>query len=700
MQKLIKKYFGNIELAVLSVFIIVLPFIFSKKVLDPGLYTRYFALSLVLICISAIVLYRATKGKIDLSLSRVEKMFFALVLLFFLNYIISSINVVNVKEALFHAVKTGGLMLLLFYIYMLIRNNSIGRAVIIKSFILATLAFLLIGVYQLTQADFSVFLKAKSHYGYYLTQALWDVKSTMANKNPFSAFLYLSLPFLFYGVVSYKKVWRMISVITLLLNIVFIGLMVSKTVWFALLVFAGVCLVLLFLYLFYLMPKQDGKKLSLIQNLLVLSAPLVLVLGVFLFISKSESNFANVIKDKVLQVVNPSEQLKMKSKDDPSSMEMRVIAWSKTFKMIEDNPVLGVGPGHWRICFPEYGIDEFDQNVRDGVTHFQRPHNDFLWIASEVGIIGLLIYLAIFLFILYTAFVNFVESVEKDKRIFNGFLFASLIGYIIVLAVSFSRERVPHNIISLAMFAIVLFDKYGNLERKPKGSGKKIVVVIVGVLLLLSFGNSYLSYQFYRGDKAALAIKYFKEVRKNWRMVERSASKEDDSFYTLDPFGTPLSYYKGTARHQIGDLKMAHEFYKDAYTVHPNHLLVLNNLGTSYDLQGEHDAAIEMYEKALEISPRYFESLLNIAIIYYNKKDPQKAMSYFSRIPYSKSQPDRYRTTLVPLCQQYVIAQHTLYNRETLVSWLKDENKIIDTFVKFNQGNITFDKILEEELGK
>jgi len=700
MRKLINKYFGNIELAIISIFIVVLPFIFSKKVLDPGLFTRYFVLSVVLLSLSIITLYKVFKCKVDLSLSKVEKIVFGLTLLFFINYIISSINAVNVREAVFHTFKTGGLMLFMFFVYTSVRSNTMGRVVIIKAFILATLAFLLIGTYQLTQSDFSIFFKAKSNYGYYLTQALWDVKSTMANKNPFSSFLYLSIPFISYGIMSLKKGWRIISIITLLLNIIFIGLMVSKTAWISLIVFFGVCVVLLFLFLFYLMPKQAGLKLSVVQNILVLSTPIVVVFSIFLFVSKSESNFANVIKDKVLQVVNPSEQLKQKSKDNPSSMEMRVIAWSKTFRMIEDNPILGVGPGHWRICFPEYGIDEFNQEIRDGVTHFQRPHNDFLWIAAEVGVLGLLIYLAIYLFVLYTAFRNFIESIGHDKRILNGLLFASLIGYIVVLAVSFSRERVPHNVISLAMFAIVLFDRYGNVEFGRKQANRKFVILIVGAILVFSIGNTYLSWQFYQGDKTALAIKYYKEVRKNWRMVLRSASKEDGSFYTLDPFGTPLSYYKGTAKHQSGDRKMAHKYYLESYSVHPNHLLVLNNLGTSYDIKGEHDKAIEYYEKALDISPRYYESLLNITIIYYNKKDPIMAMSYFSRIPYSEKQPERYMKILVSVCQQYAIGKHNEYDRETLLIWLQDENKIIESFVKFNQGNKTFDKILEEELGK
>ena len=76
------------------------------------------------------------------------------------------------------------------------------------------------------------------------------------------------------------------------------------------------------------------------------------------------------------------------------------------------------------------------------------------------------------------------------------------------------------------------------------------------------------------------------------------------------------------------------------------------------------------------------------------------AMSYFSRIPYSEKQPERYMKILVSVCQQYAIGKHNEYDRETLLIWLQDENKIIESFVKFNQGNKTFDKILEEELGK
>lgn len=74
---------------------------------------------------------------------------------------------------------------------------------------------------------------------------------------------------------------------------------------------------------------------------------------------------------------------------DPGADKGRLAMWQATAAMIQDAPVLGVGPGNWEFIYPLYDHGR----MMTFATAPQRPHNDLLWIASEAGLLALLAYL-------------------------------------------------------------------------------------------------------------------------------------------------------------------------------------------------------------------------------------------------------------------------------------------------------------------
>lgn len=697
----IKKYFGSVEWLLIALFFVVMPFVSDNKLMDENLYSRFFALSIFLLLLSGMLVFRLIKKQINFELIFIEKIVFGLVLFYFFNHIISSIGAINIKEAVFQTLKEGALMLYFFYIYIFMKNSPNGRLVLVKSIIVSTLLFLGIAVKQLLQADLSIFFNANSDYAYYLTQALWDVKSSLANKNPFSAYMYLSLPFIIYGIIELRKYWRVLSIITLILDFAFLALMVSKTVWATLVFFFAVLFILFVIYLFFILPKTSGKVLAIWQKVLVLVAPIIIVVGGVVFLTKSDSKIGNVVVDKVMQVVNPEEYLVLNTKDRPSSLETRILAWGNTFKMIKENPILGVGPGQWRICLPKYGVDRFEESIRNGTKHFQRTHNDFLWILAEIGIFGFLAFISIYLLILYLSLKKFFVAKNNEQRVLSGLIFASLLGYIVILFISFSRERLPHNMLYLAMFAMVLFDNMvNNTKDKPKEVKGVFVKALIVFFILFSGFNLFVTKQIVAGEKEGRKVYINRLGNRNQRGIVRSVERIENTFYTMDSFSSVMSFYKGGAYTKLNEIEKANEAFVEAYRLHPYHVGNLNNLGTSYDLLGQHDKALEIYIEALDISPRYFEALLNAAIIFYNKNNFDEALKYINKIEYSKSHPERYKKSLIAICQRYAAQNQTQFNRELLVDWLHDENKIVKSFVEFHRGRKEFNQILEKELKK
>ena len=69
------------------------------------------------------------------------------------------------------------------------------------------------------------------------------------------------------------------------------------------------------------------------------------------------------------------------SKSDNNQGRLKI--WESTLQLSHDNLFLGVGAGDWRITVLPY------YNVNFGLEYenWQRPHNDFLLVHSEKGII-------------------------------------------------------------------------------------------------------------------------------------------------------------------------------------------------------------------------------------------------------------------------------------------------------------------------
>jgi O-antigen ligase len=98
---------------------------------------------------------------------------------------------------------------------------------------------------------------------------------------------------------------------------------------------------------------------------------------------------------------NPNEissrisSIALTSEDD--SINERLGYYSDAVQSIMNNPIIGVGIGNWKIK----SIDYAGQSV-SGYTVPYHVHNDFLQITAEIGIVGGLIYLMIYLFPIYS----------------------------------------------------------------------------------------------------------------------------------------------------------------------------------------------------------------------------------------------------------------------------------------------------------
>ncbi len=295
--------------------------------------------------------------------------------------------------------------------------------------------------------------------------------------------------------------------------------------------------------------------------------------------------------------------------------------------MIADHPIFGVGLGNWKIIIPSYGTHSLPSE--HGKVQYLRAHNDFLWIAAEIGLLGLFSYLALFGISIYYLLRSLDYSRDLRESIFLLTLVFGVIGFLVISFFGFPKERIAHLILIHVILAIILIKYHQKYDTKKRSTSVPIIPALIISMIVLA---SSVLLGFNRiGVEVHLkkAHNYWK--KEQWKKMLEEAEAASSDYLNTDPVATPIPWYKGLADVSMNKKKEALKGLLVAYQIHPYHIQVLDNLATCYELSGDHSNAIRYYKKVLEISPRFENSLRNLSVIYYNMGNYQKALQTYSR---------------------------------------------------------------------
>ncbi len=138
------------------------------------------------------------------------------------------------------------------------------------------------------------------------------------------------------------------------------------------------------------------RNLSLKKRSLVLMASILMAASLFATAEKSR----NRILEGIQEMTQP------KTAGDPGSMGVRTYWWQHSIEMIQKNPVLGIGTGAFAV-----GLDNQIKDLTGpAATRTNDPHNQFLKILVEQGLIGFSALLAV----IFSAFLS--KNVSQPYR--------------------------------------------------------------------------------------------------------------------------------------------------------------------------------------------------------------------------------------------------------------------------------------------
>ena len=211
-----------------------------------------------------------------------------------------------------------------------------------------------------------------------------------ANVNITAFSILYKIPFFIYTIFNLKKIKTagLIFLCLIVFSLVFFASGTLNSTRGAILTYSLLSPVLLVLAtILYFKLKQ--KRLLIISLTYFLALVLSFPINSFVsdYLDQSESNLSN----RVSSLVSLIDQ----ERETDTSINQRLAFYSQALNHISENPIFGTGIGNWKI-------KSIDTN-KENIIGYQVPyhvHNDFLEIATEIGLIGL----ALYLLLLYKGF--------------------------------------------------------------------------------------------------------------------------------------------------------------------------------------------------------------------------------------------------------------------------------------------------------
>lgn len=402
--------------------------------------------------------------------------------------------------------------------------------------------------------------------------------STSAHPNLISSLLFLFLPLLLYA-YEQKGLFRSGVLLAGVFGVLLLILVLqTRSVWIATALFALLMIL-----------RRTHRRVR---------KPLVLIAGGFMLLMIA---VAIVYREVLFDLV---------------TLEERGFLWHKTLLLIRDHFWVGVGAGSWELLHTKYGIGGFDTLDVYGVR-MQRPHNDFLWIASEYGLAGVLLGAMFFIHIA----MRWWKSVHRME---TYPLVAGTVAFGAIAFFSFPKERIEHSVAFFVLLALIYASSRPTDDTKPKAAFRWIMLPLCLASLWLGFYRIIGEY-YAKQMLTAVNESRFEESR-------QFGQASESLLFDVVPGGTPISAYLAKAHQELNNDSAFLAESQRAYRSTPYNFEVVSNYGVSLNTQYRYREAEHILLQAHALNPRYDGAIFNLALVYYNLREYQKAKFWMDRV--------------------------------------------------------------------
>jgi len=600
----------------LSILIVLLPILSTSLTLDPNLHLQFISLT-VLVLVFWIGIVFKKKG---LSIQNTTVFYFLIIFILFIAYSILSVLISNNHaDAIFFFSKYVLFFLLtISFLYFESPDNlfqTISRSAVVLSIIILIPAY-----FQLIEL-----IKEKELI---IPLSTYNIDSLFPHRNLFSEMLLLAVSFSVYSFFNDKSYWKYAGIISFNFSLFMLIVLSNRASWIGLIAIGISVLIILLI-------KKQVFNANKSRNIFIINTAIIALVS-YLFLSAFSDTTS--LKSHTLNTLNYSQ----------GSTKDRLELWTRTIKMIAEKPVFGGGLGSWEIDMLKYGNKGLMSE--NNTTFYQRPHNDFLWIAAEQGIIGVIFYISLFAILIISLLKTLLSKNGKHDTSQLLVILSVTVGFGIISLFSFPIERISHNIMlftSWGLFLSIMNTKSDRNLKKGnlfKGFNYYPVFILIFILFIgfIRINSEIHTKNAILAKKASMFQKCINEI-----------SKAESFFYTIDATSVPLNWYSGLAYFKLRNYNKSAEEFQKALHINPYHIYTLNDYAGSLTKINQNEKAIELYTMAMAIAPNFQEPKLNLCALYFNEGKYNDAFRILKTTD-TNSTSERYQKTVTAIIRKIV----------------------------------------------
>lgn len=411
--------------------------------------------------------------------------------------------------------------------------------------------------------------------------AEFSITGSFDNPAGFAAVLAIGFPLGLFLFLKAKRVERLLLISMLLAIVIAVLLSGSRT---------GILAVLLSSVTFLIIQKSGIEKFRRLRFYILFS-----VLIVVFFVGTAVTLF-------------------YQKKDSTNG---RLLIWKVSSEMIKDKPVLGHGINTFQAKYMDYQSQYFENNrdskyelLADNVKH---PFNEFLKIAVEFGVIGLIVMLSIILFIVW----RIIKSQDEKRSVTLG----GLVSLFVFACFSYPLQYVATWLFILVYLSVLLPSKQIEIRNTA------ISIIIRSFIVIVCMFSIFNVYKQINSELAWKVIAMSSLNGKTevmlpeYKKLHNTHLKKNPFF--LYNYGAELNV-AGKYNESIDILSECKELFND----YDLQMILADNYQKTRDIT----KAIEVYKHAWDMIPARFLPLFRIFEIYKETGQNDLAQQWAEKI--------------------------------------------------------------------
>ena len=313
-----------------------------------------------------------------------------------------------------------------------------------------------------------------------------SLKGVTANRNITAFSIAIKIPFVLFLIYKHSKPLVKIGLSGLvMLSILCLSMIQSRAS------FLGLGFTILsFLVLCVALYLSDKNKKHLYQFAYFL-IPLLLAIGI-------NQTF---LSDKGADALARAATISAGTND--GSVNQRLRYYEDVLTHMSSNPIFGVGLGNWKLKSIEYDA----KDIKGYIVPYH-AHSDFIQLGAELGIIGFLLYLAVFLWAIYYVYrlIRF-SSISIEEKVFLFLMLTALGVYSVDANLNFPIARPQVLVVWTMIIAMINFYYRKHLQSiQPIDSKPLLNYCFLGIALLSLVPSIYVANSVYESLKGQMFL--------------------------------------------------------------------------------------------------------------------------------------------------------------------------------------------------